>query len=637
MASALDQTTGRDGSRPYNPKRVTLREWRTVALFTLIVIVITTAPYVVAWATQGDQWRFGGMLFGVEDGNSYLGKMRLGARGIWNFYLFYTSESHSGAPLFYLPYITTGWIVGRLIPANDPRLAPALMVAFHVLRAVCNAILIPMMYAFIAAFTRSVKTRRLALMLATFGGGIGWLLALMGNSGLLGSLPIDVYVPEGFSFLVLFGLPHIALGRAALLGMLLALMQATSLPLSLGRGGWGVRLILIAAVCGWVVALAVPFYLALAYVILGAWGLAAWITSGRFPLRLFVRAVFVGVMTLPLFAYFAGQFVTNEAFSVWSSQNDLPSPHVLHYVFGYVLLAVPAVIALWRVWRMKPHRPIPKASPLNPLSEKSREASPLNPLSEKSREASPLNPLSENRRGDLQTARLSPPLRAERGSGGEAKFALLLGWLLIVPILVYLPINVQRRMSEGVIVPLAILAAVGLRLMARRVRFGRAIRYALIGAAVMTCVFLLFGGFLAASNAGRPIFRPANEIAAFDWLNANAEPDAVILTAPETGNVIPAYTSLRTYMGHGPETLFWQEKTATLTHFYQDELSNHERNSLLDGGIISTFFGHLYPSPIRYIYYGERERLIAPQPPAWTEGLTLIYDVDDVQIYEVPD
>ncbi|MBK8031431.1 MAG: hypothetical protein IPK17_18465 [Chloroflexi bacterium] len=343
---------------------ISSREWRYVALFTLIVIVITTAPYIVAWNSQTDQWRFGGSLFGVEDGNSYLGKMRLGARGLWDFYLFYTSEQQGSAPLFYLPYIITGQIVGLFFEPADPRLAPALMVAFRVLQAVCNAILIPVMYAFIAAFTGSVKTRRLALTLATFGGGIGWLLALTGNNGLLGSLPIDVYVPEGFSFLVLFGLPHIALGRAALLGLLLAVMKiASPLPLSQGRGdltpplrsergqGGEAKWLLLAIVCGYVVALAVPFYLALAYVILGAWGLAAWILNRRFPTHLFWSAVLVGLATLPIFGYFAFQFYLNDVFSVWSSQNDLPSPHPLHYLFGYALLALPAVVAVWRIWR----------------------------------------------------------------------------------------------------------------------------------------------------------------------------------------------------------------------------------------------------------------------------------------------
>jgi len=588
--------------------RITAREWRYVALFTLIVIVITTAPYFVAWTSQSDQWRFGGSLFGVEDGNSYLGKLRLGARGLWEFYLFYTSEAHPSAPLFYLPYIITGQIVGRFFASTDPRLAPALMVAFRVLQAICNALLIPVMYAFIAAFTGSVKTRRLALTLATFGGGIGWLLALTGNNGLLGSLPIDVYVPEGFSFLVLFGLPHIALGRAALLGLLLAIMKENDLPLASRRGGRGVRLTGLAIACGYVVALAVPFYLALAYVILGAWGLAAWLLNRRFPTRLFSRAVIVGMATLPIFAYFAFQFYVNDVFSVWSSQNDLPSPHPLHYVFGYALLLIPAAVAVWQVWRQR--------------SVGTRHVS------------SSVSQTDQTGRGMPRPYEdATPPLRAERRPGGEVRLALLLAWLLIVPLLVYLPMNVQRRMSEGVIVPLALLAALGLRWIARRVRFGRALKYAVTGAALMTSVFLLFGGFLAASNPGRPIFRPTSEIAAFDWLAANAEPDAVILTAPETGNAIPVYTSLRTYMGHGPETLFWPEKTAALTRFYRGELTTDERDDLLSENYADSAFRTM---PIRYVYFGERERALAGGATAmWAEGLTLIYDVDGVQIYAV--
>ncbi|MBK8031432.1 MAG: hypothetical protein IPK17_18470 [Chloroflexi bacterium] len=190
------------------------------------------------------------------------------------------------------------------------------------------------------------------------------------------------------------------------------------------------------------------------------------------------------------------------------------------------------------------------------------------------------------------------------------RLSFLLGWLLIVPILVYAPINVQRRMSEGVIVPLALLAALGLRWLARRVRFGRALQYALVGAALMTSVFLLFGSLLAASNPGRPIFRPVNEIAAFDWLAANAQPNAVILSAPETGNAIPVYTSLRTYMGHGPETLYWQNKTAMLTRFYRDELSDYEYDRLLHPPD-PVFVDDLAYLPISYVYYGERERALA--------------------------
>ncbi|HVU13414.1 MAG TPA: hypothetical protein VHD90_19180, partial [Phototrophicaceae bacterium] len=56
-------------------------EWRNLLLLALAVVVITTAPYLLAWSKQGSDWKFSGFLFGVEDGNSYLGKMRLGAQG----------------------------------------------------------------------------------------------------------------------------------------------------------------------------------------------------------------------------------------------------------------------------------------------------------------------------------------------------------------------------------------------------------------------------------------------------------------------------------------------------------------------------------------------------------------------------
>ncbi|MBE2267134.1 MAG: hypothetical protein IAE80_02820, partial [Anaerolinea sp.] len=207
----------------------------------------------------------------------------------------------------------------------------------------------------------------------------------------------------------------------------------------------------------------------------------------------------------------------------------------------------------------------------------------------------------------------------------------LIGWLIAAPILVYLPINVQRRMSEALIVPLAILAAWGLRFMARRIRFGGALKFALIGAALLTTIFLLSGSLIATANPGRPLYRPASEIAAFDWLNANAEPGTVILSAPETGNAIPVYAPLRTYMGHGPETLFWQDKTETLTRFYRGELSADERAALLTPPPFDSALW-IY-QPIRYVYFGERERALANGSTAWQDGLTLVYDVNGVQIY----
>lgn len=208
--------------------------------------------------------------------------------------------------------------------------------------------------------------------------------------------------------------------------------------------------------------------------------------------------------------------------------------------------------------------------------------------------------------------------------------ALLIGWVLIVPILVYLPINVQRRMSEAVIVPLAILAAAGLRALAERGVPG-IVRGAAVTVTLLTSALLLLGGALAALTPATPLFRPADEIAAFDWLNAHSQPGEIVLSAVETGNVLPAWTHLRTYMGHGPETINWQFKTNRLEYFYSDVMTASERDTFFANPCALTF---PCAGAIRYVMFGPLERALAPDgDPAWAAGLTKIYDLGAYAIY----
>ena len=78
-------------------------EWRRVVLYALVLVAVTTIPYLYAASLQNADYTFSGFLVGVEDGNSYLGKMRIGARGDWNYAVFYTSEQHDSAPLVFFP------------------------------------------------------------------------------------------------------------------------------------------------------------------------------------------------------------------------------------------------------------------------------------------------------------------------------------------------------------------------------------------------------------------------------------------------------------------------------------------------------------------------------------------------------
>ncbi len=512
---------------------------RGVWLFALLVAALTTLPYLVGWASAGDEWVFNGFTIGVEDGNAYLGKMRLGARGEWKFFLFYSPEQTDSAFGLYLPYIALGQGVGWVVDENSPELVTALAIAFQLFRFAASFLLILATDAFIGEFISAPRTRWLALILVTLGGGLGWILLLAGYQ------PIEFYIPEGFSFLLIFALPHLALARAALLIGFIYIFRA------LKNQRW--QAAVIAGLLWNIVGLMVTFYLAVIYALLGAWGLALWLKRKHFPVSFALMGGIAAGFTAPLFLYNTWLFSTNEAFKQWSSQNYLPSPHPIYYVFGYGLLAVLAGVGGRWAWKK-----------------------------------------------------------------GTEKHTLLVGWVLVVPILVYLPINVQRRLLEAVFVPLVILAVVGLKLLTRH-RFKLAQRLLLV-ALLPSMILLWVGSIFTLTVPDYPAFRPKTETRAMDWLAKHVEPNAVVLGAAGTGNYLPARTNLRPFMGHGPETLYSREKADIVEKFYKGQLSPAERQQLF-----SDF-------NIRYVMFGPLERKINE---AWSSDLTLIYDHGQYQIFEV--
>jgi len=537
-----------------NPQpRISRREWRTAVLYGLLLVGITTLPYVLAGIRAQDGWTFSGFLIGADDGFSYLAKMRLGARGLWDFYLFYTPEQGTAYPLLFLPYIAPGWLVGRFLSTADPALPAVLALVFHALRVLFDLLLIAVLYRFFAAFVRSPRVRGLALVWATLGGGFGWLLSPMGFGDWLGSLPPELFIPEGFTFLILYSLPHLALARAALLvGLLLVGNDSAA-----GR----LRRMVLAGACWGLVGLAVPFYLTVIYAVLAAWGAAVWLLRRQFPFALLRQASGAVLLTLPLFAYYALVFSGDPLFARWSAQNRLPSPHPLQYLLAYSLILTVAAFGLrWALRRARIH----------------------------------------------------------------AGAALLLGWPLLVPLLVYLPINVQRRLSEAVIVPLALLAAVGGRVLARRI--GRRVPRLLLVVASLSSAFLLLGGLFAALMLERPVFRPAEERAALLWMNTHLPADSVVLASFDTGNILPVYTDLRPFVGHGPETLYSGDKKAQTELFFGGQMNAAERQALY------TRFR------IQAIVYGPLERALAPQgdiPPVWAGDGDLVYEADGYTVYRL--
>jgi hypothetical protein len=200
-----------------------------------------------------------------------------------------------------------------------------------------------------------------------------------------------------------------------------------------------------------------------------------------------------------------------------------------------------------------------------------------------------------------------------------ARFVLV--WALLVPLMLYAPVATQRRFIEGFYVALVAVAVLGLTVALARWR--RVLIPLTLAVSLPSTAVLLAGAWGGAQQLRPPIFLPADQLAVFDWLRANAPPDAVGLSAFETGNALPAYTPLVAYIGHGPETVRAGEKLAQVARFYRADTPEAERLQLLAEGRIA------------YVLWGLPERTLGDFDPATAAYLRLAFRSGEYAVYEV--
>lgn len=511
-----------------------------------VLVLITSVPYLVGFSVAGDAWGFSGFVFGVEDGNSYIAKMRSGAEGAWLFQTPYTTELQRGVIAF-LPYL----LLGKL--ASPPAMHEQLVALFQVARILVIPLEVLATYQFAAFFLDEEKWRRWAVVMATAGGGLGWLLLALGQGSWLGSLPLDLHSPESFGFLAIYGIPHLVLGRALLLWGLARYLRALVHP----RAAW------VGGALWLALGLVQPLQLASGYAAVLAHGVAlairARVRRDATDLRPWIGAVGrMVVVSSGAMIYTAVAFSGDPYLRAWTEQNRILSPHPLHYLAAYGLVAIPAVVGARWVIRQLPHRGL-----------------------------------------------------------------LLAGWAASLPVLAYVPVNVQRRLPEGIWVAVCILAAAGLGGLRSTHSVSRRWATALLAASLPSTLVLLAGGLWTAARPAPPAFLPAAEVEALEWFEANAEPGSVVLASYSASNALPAWAPVRVVAGHGPESASLDELLPQVEAFYGGESSDRQRIDFLRS------------QRVDYVFYGPEERSLGDWDPVGSEFLQHVAGFDSYDLYRV--
>jgi hypothetical protein len=134
-----------------------------------------------------------------------------------------------------------------------------------------------------------------------------------------------------------------------------------------------------------------------------------------------------------------------------------------------------------------------------------------------------------------------------------APFGLLV-WLLLQLVAMYLPVPYQRRLGFGSQPVLAVLAANGLVHICAKLDLRRAaaLRLGVVGTAASGTLLVLMGVLTSGlTNAPLPLYRSTSDLdAAAAWLDAQAQPDDVIVADWQASNYLAARTPARVFGGH---------------------------------------------------------------------------------------
>ena len=470
----------------------------------IIFILIISVPYIWADQNAGEDHQFGGFLLNPIDGNSYLAKMYQGSLGEWKFTLPYTFEPGSGGYLF-LFYIALGQFT-RLVSGS-------LLTVFHAARIIGSGLLVISLWNFFHQTLPSKRSIWLALSLALFGSGMGWLAASFGL------FTADFWVAEGFPFLSAYANPHFPLGIAILIWILTPNQKLAQRMRTIYRYLPEISWLLLALI----LALILPFGVVISGVVLGGYGLWKFLFGnsvqvGEGEAKNDISAVrqdpdswwkmfFVLIGGLPVMVYQLWITYSNPELAAWNAQNLTASPAIWDLLISYsptILLAIPGG---YLVWKSK-----------------------------------------------------------------DSNTVLLLIWAVLGVLLLYIPWDLQRRFILGYMIPLAGLAAIGLDyIFERKKSLGLVITLLILLLIVPTNLMILLGGVQAVNSREPKVLLHREEMMALDWIIANTNQNALILASPQMGLYLPAYTGREVLYGHPFETINATEMQTTVEKFFSGQ------------------------------------------------------------------
>lgn len=503
---------------------VTRREWLFVIATALVVLAVTTLPYLYGYMSAPPDKQFMGVVYNIPDHMQYFswfrefGESNLSANKL-------TPEPN--APVFF-----------NLLWWGMARIGGALGIGYagmyQVLRWVATILFLLLVYRMLSWFFADRLRRTTAFLLILFCAGFGWVLIVMKYTVTNGELiwPLDVYVAEPNTFFSILGSPHFVAAALYIFVFDLVLRGHAK-----GQLRYAVYAGLFALFMGWQHA----YDLLIVYGVVGAYALLVWLRDRKLPLYLVWSGLIIGGISVwpalysvlltsldPLWEQVLAQFANAGVYT----------PPIYRLP---VLLGLPFLLALFTVLRQNPFR---------------------------------LRGVSNNDifvRGWFWISFVLIYLPV------DYQIHMLNGWQVPIAILA----------TQGIFAYIVPALARGRKPdQAPTCRLAITTVTAIIVFSALTNIYLLGWRFLDLSRHDYPFYLYRDEVAALRWLEANAAGEDVVLSALAVGQYVPAETGAHAFLAHWAQTVDYYGKEAAVARFFDVATSDLERlQTVADFGV----------------------------------------------------
>lgn len=216
-------------------------------------------------------------------------------------------------------------------------------------------------------------------------------------------------------------------------------------------------------------------------------------------------------------------------------------------------------------------------------------------------------------------------------------FKFLALWGLASWLMLYFPIQFQRRLGNSMHLPMVIVGILWLKYLWQKYQASRFFLFfqkrkiirtflleIIIFLLISTNLFLIGTEFFFRSTLRNFFYLTAEEKLGLNWLKQNLSKNDLLLSENMTGNLIPAFTGRYVYLGHGHQTNNWLAKKAKVEEWFfktdNDDQNKHQ---------------WLKREGIDYVYFSSNEKKLGDFNPFRKDYLSLAWQEGEVAIFKV--